>query len=44
MTKLKIGQHKLVNPYFIEYFVDKNITMRASNGERHANPSAESPI
>ena len=44
MTKLKIEQHELVNPYFIKYFVDKTITMGASNGVYHANPSAESPL
>jgi hypothetical protein len=44
MTKLKIEQNKLVNPYFIKYFVDKNITMGASNGVKHANPSAESTL
>ena len=44
MTKLKIEQHELVNPYFIKYFVDKNITMGAGKGVKHAKPSAESPL
>jgi hypothetical protein len=44
MTKLKIEQHELVNPYFIKYFVEKNITMGANNGVRHAKPSPESPL
>ena len=33
-----------MNPYFIKYFVDKNITMYDSNGATDANPSAESPL
>jgi hypothetical protein len=40
MTKLKIEQHELVNPYFIKYFVEKNITMGANNGVRHDTVSA----
>ena len=32
-----------MNPY-IKYFVDKNITMGASNGVKHASLYGESPL
>ena len=32
-----------MNPY-IKYFIDKNITMGASNGVKHASLSGESPL